>query len=299
MARKKQEEEKIEGGWINTFADLMNLLLCFFVLLFSMSTVDADKFEQLVTSMSERINIFSGGGSAVGEGPFVSSGTDQLVSISQFFNEFKNTGEDSKATQDQDTQKDGDQKTDDGRNQGSEGTEGQDTGMTAEQKAAYEEAEQEELKQRTQEMYGRIVEEAEKNNVQDEISINMDKNYQYVQISMNGAILFDSGTAEIKKSTLPLLKKVGTILKVYDSHMVKIVGHTDSVPISGGMYRNNVQLSMARAESVFDYMRVNKFLKPGNMEPSGRGPYEKIASNETAEGRARNRRVEIKIYTDE
>ena len=59
MARKRQEEpDSIEGGWMNTFADLMNLLLCFFVLLFSMSTVDADKYEQIVASFSERINIF-------------------------------------------------------------------------------------------------------------------------------------------------------------------------------------------------------------------------------------------------
>ena len=73
MARRKSEEpESISGGWINTFADLMNLLLCFFVLLFSMSTVDADKYEQLVTSLSERVDIFDGGGKAVGEGAFIS-----------------------------------------------------------------------------------------------------------------------------------------------------------------------------------------------------------------------------------
>lgn len=71
MARRKAEEPaSIEGGWINTFADLMNLLLCFFVLLFSMSTVDADKYEQIVTSLSESIDIFSDGGNAVGEGAF-------------------------------------------------------------------------------------------------------------------------------------------------------------------------------------------------------------------------------------
>ena len=95
MARKRKqaEESKIEAGWMNTFADLMNLLLCFFVLLFSMSTVDADKYEQLVTSMNERINIFDNGGSSIGEGPFVSSGTHQLVSISVYFIEFENSDE--------------------------------------------------------------------------------------------------------------------------------------------------------------------------------------------------------------
>ena len=83
-------------------------LLCFFVLLFSMSTVDADKYEQLVTSMTESINIFDGGGKAVGEGAFVSSGTDQLVSISQYFNEFENSGEDTQEKQDQKTQEEWD-----------------------------------------------------------------------------------------------------------------------------------------------------------------------------------------------
>ena len=73
MARRKAEEPaSIEGGWINTFADLMNLLLCFFVLLFSMSTVDADKYEQIVTSLSESIDIFSDGGNAVGDIFFIS-----------------------------------------------------------------------------------------------------------------------------------------------------------------------------------------------------------------------------------
>ena len=101
MARRKSEEPaSIEGGWINTFADLMNLLLCFFVLLFSMSTVDADKYEQIVTSLSESIDIFPDGGKAVGEGAFVSSGTSQKISMEEYFNEFENSGEDQKLEDD-------------------------------------------------------------------------------------------------------------------------------------------------------------------------------------------------------
>lgn len=299
MAKKKREEEKgIEGGWINTFADLMNLLLCFFVLLFSMSTVDADKFEQLVTSMSERISIFDGGGAAINDGAFIASGTNQLVSISQYFNEFENSGEDSKSKEEQKEPIDGDKKSDSQQNQGAEGPDTQED-VTESQQEMLDAKRAQELQQRTEEMYGKIVEEAEKNNVQDNISINMDKNYQYVQISMNGAVLFDSGTAEIKKSTLPLLSKVGDILKIYDSHMIKIEGHTDNVPISGGQYKNNMWLSTARATEVFEYLRSVKKLDPKSMEPTGRGPYDKVGDNKTAEGRARNRRVEIKIYTDE
>ncbi len=85
------------------------------------------------------------------------------------------------------------------------------------------------------------------------VNVNMDEQYQYVQISLNGAILFDSGSDEIKKSAVPLLSKVGDILKIYDDHMIKIEGHTDNVPISSSTFKNNMWLSTARATQVFEY----------------------------------------------
>lgn len=279
MARKKRQEDQAPAAsWMNTFADLMNLLLCFFVLLFSMSTVDADKYEQLVTSMTESINIFDGGGAAVNEGAFVSSGTDQLVSISQYFNEFEKTGK-----------KDADKSEDDSGKTSESDTKSQQD---------YQKQQEIEKKQRTEELYGKVKEKARNKNVEDQININMDKQYQYVQISLNGAILFDSGEADIKKSAMPLLSKVGDILKIYDAHMIKIEGHTDNVPISSGQYKNNMWLSTARATVVFDYLINKKGMNPKTLEATGRSEYEPVASNATKKGRAQNRRVEIKIYTD-
>lgn len=300
MARDKKEEEGgIEGGWINTFADLMNLLLCFFVLLFSMSTVDADKYEQLVTSMSESINIFDGGGKAIGEGAFVSSGTDQLVSISQYFKEFDNTGEDTESKEDQDTKTEGDVRQDGQQSKGDKPMQNdkgsQTDNATSEQELKEKQAAIDEAK--AKELYGQVSEEAQKQNIEDQINVNMDKKNQYVQISLNGALLFESGDAAIKKSMRPLMSKVGDILKKYQGHMIKIEGHTDNVPISG-KYSSNQLLSMARANTVFEYLHKTKGIKPANMETSGRGEYDPIASNKTAKGRAQNRRVEIKIYTD-
>lgn len=300
MARDKKEEEGgIEGGWINTFADLMNLLLCFFVLLFSMSTVDADKYEQLVTSMSESINIFDGGGKAIGEGAFVSSGTDQLVSISQYFKEFDNTGEDTESKEDQDTKTEGDVRQDGQQSKGDKPMQNdkgsQTDNATSEQELKEKQAAIDEAK--AKELYGQVSEETQKQNIEDQINVNMDKKNQYVQISLNGALLFESGDAAIKKSMRPLMSKVGDILKKYQGHMIKIEGHTDNVPISG-KYSSNQLLSMARANTVFEYLHKTKGIKPANMETSGRGEYDPIASNKTAKGRAQNRRVEIKIYTD-
>ena len=227
----------------------------------------------------------------MGEGAFVSSGTDQMVAISNYFNEFEKSGEEDDEDKDQPTPSPG--------QQGTQSQDQQDVKITDDIKQMVERQEQDQLKKRTEKIYENIMEESRNRNVEDQISVNMDKKYQYVQISMNGALLFDSGAAEIKKSTMPLLNKVGDILKLYDSHLIKIEGHTDNVPISTGKYRNNMWLSTARATEVFEYLKEKKGLTPKSMEATGRSSYDKIASNDTEKGRARNRRVEIKIYTDE
>lgn len=308
MARKKKGvEAPAGGGWINTFADLMNLLLCFFVLLFSMSTVDADKYEQLVTSMSDSISIFDGGGEAIGDGAFVTTGTDQVVAISQYFNEFEKSGEDENSDAHKDDSTEPSQQDDSKQNPeatqrpnaNSDGDSTDETDkMVADAIEKMNQAAAKERKNKAEEIYNDIKEQANKGNIEDDLTVNMDENYTYVQISLSGAILFDSGTAEIKKSARSLISKVGDMLKLYENHMIKIEGHTDNVPISGGQFKNNRWLSMARAMTVFEYLEQNKGLKAKNMETTGRGASDPVGDNKTEKGRAQNRRVEIKIYTD-
>ena len=245
-----------------------------------MSTVDADKYEQLVTSMSEKINIFDGGGNSIGEGPFVTVGTLQPVAISQYFNEFATSGS-----------SDDDQNSNQSSESGNQPID-ESTQKKVEEKMAAEQ------KERTKALYQEVTEAAKKSNIEDEITINTDKNNQYVQISLNGGILFDSGAAELKNSAKTLLGKVGDILKIYESHMIKIEGHTDDVPITGGRFRSNRWLSTARATEVLEYLVEKKKLKPASLEASGLGEHYPVASNATAKGRAQNRRVELKIYTD-
>ena len=73
MAKKRQEDPPAGSpAWMATFSDLMNLLLCFFVLLFSMSTVDAAKFEAVAKSFQQTISILPGGAQAIGDGILVS-----------------------------------------------------------------------------------------------------------------------------------------------------------------------------------------------------------------------------------
>ena len=88
MAKKKQEEApKGSPAWMTTFSDLMNLLLCFFVLLFSMSTVDAAKFDAVIASLQSSFSILPNGGTSIGEGELVSAGVSQLQNFDIYFNQ--------------------------------------------------------------------------------------------------------------------------------------------------------------------------------------------------------------------
>ena len=119
---------------------------------------------------------------------------------------------------------------------------------------------------------------------------------QYVQLTLNGALLFDSGSVEIKEEALPLMNQLGIILQRFSEGTIEIEGHTDNVPMSGSKYSNNDELSSGRALSVFYYLEKNTTLDMGRIKHAGRGEYVPIADNSTEEGRAKNRRVEIKIY---
>ena len=153
--------------------------------------------------------------------------------------------------------------------------------------------EEEKMKQ-SEELAERIEESIAESMMQDKIDVEFNANC--VILSLSGAFLFDSGQASLKREAIPVLDKIGVILTKYADHTVEIEGHTDSVPLNGGRYENNDVLSSYRALAVFNYLKDNAALDPGVMKHTGRGEYIPVADNATPEGRAKNRRVEIKIY---
>ena len=272
MARKKKEEPQGGASWLNTFADLMNLLLCFFVLLFAMSSVDTEKYEQLVASFHSSFSIFSTSGSSViSDGQAISAGVSQLSQLSTYFSD---------GTVDGESEEESDAETD-------------STQDAVEQQNAVELYEQQELKE-SEQMADQVEQMAAQYGIQDQVEV--DFNGQYVKITLNGALLFDSGKAEIRQDAYPLVDKIGAILQNYDQNIIEIEGHTDNVPIHSSKYADNNVLSMFRALTVADYIRSITSLNPAYIKSSGRGEYVPVADNTTEEGRARNRRVEIKIY---
>ena len=87
MAKRKEDAPPAGSpAWMSTFSDLMNLLLCFFVMLFSMSTIQEDKLAALVASMNNTFSIFDAGATAIGEGILISNGVSQLNELDQYIN---------------------------------------------------------------------------------------------------------------------------------------------------------------------------------------------------------------------
>ena len=94
MGKQKQEDPPAGSpAWMATFSDLMNLLLCFFVLLFSMSTVDAEKFEIVINSFQEAFSILPSGGATLTEGVMISSGISQLPDFANYFGDTMSDGD--------------------------------------------------------------------------------------------------------------------------------------------------------------------------------------------------------------
>jgi len=119
-----------------------------------------------------------------------------------------------------------------------------------------------------------------------------------LSISFVDRILFKSGRATITPEGKGVLKKVGDILKNVRKRNIRVVGHTDNIPLRQeyrDRYPTNWELSSARAAAVVRYFQWKSHIDPRNLEAAGSSFYHPIASNETEEGRARNRRVEIVI----
>jgi len=119
----------------------------------------------------------------------------------------------------------------------------------------------------------------------------------FIAVTANNLVLFDSGSADVREAFRNVANRIGAVLEA-ESGEIRIVGHTDSVPLSGrGRFKNNHELSVARAESV-RRMIAPALSQPDRIEVIGRGEDEPIADNATAEGRAENRRVEVLIRRD-
>lgn len=113
-------------------------------------------------------------------------------------------------------------------------------------------------------------------------------------------VLFDSGKADLKSGALDTLKALGETLndEQFADKLIRVEGHTDNVPINTLIYPSNWELSGARSSNVVKFFQEEALMDPTRLSVTGYGEYRPIESNDTAEGRARNRRVDIVILRD-
>lgn len=265
MARKKKQEDSSPGSplWMSTFSDLMNLLLCFFVLLFAMSSIDEAKFQELANVLASRLNIFSGGSASIGEGQLISTGASQLNQLDEYVNNMGQSADDT-------------------------GDNPEDMNETIDEMNRNE----------TEQMYDDVSSLSSDYNLDDYVEIGMDEaGGRYITIEISGNFLYASGSAELEEEALPIFSRIGDILKNYDGYRIAVIGHTDNVPVQrGSRYDSNMELSSARASVAARYLIDNKGIDPTKIEWTGKGEYDPIADNSTIEGRTKNRRIEIRIY---
>ncbi|MBZ9624531.1 OmpA family protein [Clostridium sp. FP2] len=238
MSRKKKGGEEMRtDAWIATFSDTMTLLLTFFVLLYSFSTVDAAKFKQIASSLQ---SVLTGEtGSSIlefnvknGEVPLVGEPMPTTTPIKD-----------------------------------------------------------------TQDIYEKVQSFIKKQKLEGTVVIKTDSRGVIIQLKAN--ILFQSGKAEIIDNSKPVLNSINDLISTLPNDIV-IEGHTDNLPISNFEYRNNWQLSSARALNVLEYfVTVKKQPYPARFKSIACAEYQPIVPNINETNRALNRRVNILIVASE
>jgi chemotaxis protein MotB len=165
------------------------------------------------------------------------------------------------------------------------------TELTQEKMQALKEKERaiEELRKTYDNLVSELNEEIKKGEI--EVSQLKDK----LTLSMVEKILFDSGSAEIKKNGRAVLQRVAEILMKVHDKQIRIEGHTDNVPIGpflAATFPTNWELSTARSTTVVRFLQ-DQGIDPAYLSAAGYSEYRPVDSNETDEGKAKNRRIEI------
>lgn len=157
----------------------------------------------------------------------------------------------------------------------------------------------EEEVQKTSKTYEDLLEKMKSEISQGQVTISELKGK--LTVNMVDAVLFDSGKAEVKPDGLVVLQKVIDILKNIKDKSIRIEGHTDNVSIVGALtkkYPTNWELSAARAINVTRYLQ-QQGIDPANLAAIAYGEYKPVAGNDTPEGKAKNRRIEIILVPKE
>jgi len=218
---------------MNTYADMVTLLMTFFILLFSMSMVNTQKFKRALESVQGAFGVIDGGASSILDldGP----------------------------------------------------TTGEELSLIALELA------------RLEILGDSLKKDLQEAGLADQVSVEMDERGLVVRFA--DSVLFDLGSADIRAEGYPVLREVGRFLTT-TTNPVRVEGHTDNWPIKTDRFPSNWELSTGRAASVVRFLMLECDIPGDRLQAAGYGEYHPLESNDTAEGRQRNRRVDIVILRE-
>ena len=246
--------------WLVSFADMMTLLFALFMVLFSISSVNTSKFEALQKALQDAFSgrVLSGGKAVMQTGsdsePKRAAAEPPLATLQPL----------NAVAQVQQLNPE----------------------QRAQEKAAAA-AEDEDF----QKLKRRIDNLAQKEGLQGRVKVTVRRRGLVIQM-LTDKVFFDSGQAVIKPGAERLVGKIAMVIRDERTHPIVVEGHTDSVPVNGGRYSSNFDLSGARAAAVVDDFTGHGVLAR-RIPLGGQAANEPVASNSTADGRAKNRRVEV------
>jgi chemotaxis protein MotB len=269
LPQKKKKDEG-SGGWIVTFADLMSLLLTFFILLLSFSKMDLHKYEMMAQSLAQAFgpSFITGAGQAGGEIIFSDEPppppppSESIENLEQEFEQFEEQQSEEPEML--------------------ESAEGEDTVV--------------QIDPNIEQLTETLVEELEEEIVSNALNVSFDSEKVVVRFSQDKT--FASGSEEIKSEMFPILEKIEEVLASCNGEIV-VSGYTDDLPVTSNRFRSNWDLSAARAVSVVHQLIFNNKIDANRVIAAGRAETNPLVPNDSSENRAKNRRVEINIFDPE
>ena len=273
MRRKRKivEEHDSSERWLVSYADFITLLFAFFVAMYAISSVNEGKYRVLASSIVDAFND-PGKKSAANEGAFnIEAVPSEVISPIELADVSKDSmlEMESKAPVDQQAVVKSDE----------DKTSQEDTGHVYERTSA------------------EIAADIEKEMAEliDEGAVTVRNSDDWIEVEIKNNVLFPSGSARLHRDALPVLKSLASVFIEF-SNPIQVEGFTDNEPIQTTVFPSNWELSAARAASVV-HLLMKVGIKPSRMAAVGYGEHRPLASNETEEGRAMNRRVVVIIPT--
>ncbi|WP_177418633.1 type VI secretion system protein TssL, long form [endosymbiont of Lamellibrachia barhami] len=269
---------KCEEGlpaWLATFADLMSLLMCFFVLLLSFAEMDAIRFKKMAESMKDAFGVQR-------EIP-----TNEIVKGTSVIKQEFSPGKPEETLMEEIRQ----QTTDDTRDN-LDVHDGQQSADEIEvdeaMKAAMQAQLEAEVEQQAEELAEMLKEEIEEGMLE----VETEQTKIIIRIQEKGS--FPSGRASLNPDFFDVITRITDVVAQTPGNIV-VAGHTDNIPISTQRFRSNWELSSARAVTVVHAMLSNSDLDPARVLIEGHADSNPLAPNDSRENRAKNRRVELVI----